>query len=64
MKIYYILTGRAPMKTVHIKSWQEWDSSTMPVRMQNDTDPLEKKLAISYKMKFTPTIRLSPSTPW
>lgn len=56
MKIYYILTGRAQMKTVHIKSWQEWDSSTMPVRMQNDTNPLEKKLAISYKMKFTPTI--------
>lgn len=64
MRIYYILTGRAQMKTIHTKSGQEWDSSTMPVRMQNDADSLEKKLAISYKMKFTPTIRLSPSTPW
>lgn len=46
------------------KSWQEWDSPTLPVRMQNGTDALEKKLAISYKIKFIPTIRLSASTPW
>lgn len=47
-----------------IKSWQEWNFPTLPVRMQNGTDALEKKLAISYKIKFIPTIRLSASIPW
>lgn len=59
-----MLTGRAQMKTVYLKRWQEWDTLTIPVRMQNDTAALEKKLAISYKMKFTSIIRLSSSTLW
>lgn len=56
-------------RVAHIKSWQEcrswqeWDSPPLPVRMQNGTAALEKSLVISYKIKFMPTIRLSPSTP-
>ena len=44
MRIDYTLTGREKNeKTVHIKSWQEWDSPALPVRIQNGTASLGKK---------------------